>query len=154
MRFRMTTLSRLKFVPAPTGGNPLVRKRERFCQRLEEQARVLDEPDATKSDRRYRKQPDGSRKLVETDVKIRSWAKPTGGSGYVFVPRINSRPVEFSDGRTGIAVESMEQLREVIDTLMTATRAGELDQFIAPAKAQLPEHIQAAKSAVKKRKAA
>jgi hypothetical protein len=150
----MNALSKLKFVAAPTGGNPLARKRERFCQRLAEQARVLDEPDATKSGRRYQTESDGSRKLVQKDVRIRSWAKPTGAGGYVFVPRINGKPVEFSDGRTGIAVESMEQLREVIDTLMTATRAGELDQFIAPTRAQLPEHMQAAKSAARKRKAA
>jgi hypothetical protein len=38
--------------------------------------------------------------------------------------------------------------------LVTASRAGELDQFIAPEKAQLPEHMIAQKAVSRKRKAA
>jgi hypothetical protein len=43
------------------------------------------------------------------------------------------RPIEFERGKAGIAVGSREKLPGVIDTLIAAVRAGELDDFFSQA---------------------
>jgi hypothetical protein len=60
--------------------------------------------------------------------------------------KFGARPIEFEKGKAGIAVGSRDKLPTVIDTLIAAVRASELDDLF----------IQAAKTGVvgKPRKAA
>ena len=49
--------------------------------------------------------------------------------------KFGARPIEFEKGKAGIAVGSRDKLPTVIDTLIAAVRAGELDDlFIQAAK--------------------
>jgi hypothetical protein len=59
---------------------------------------------------------------------------------------MSTKPIEFEKGKAGIVVPSTDKLPAVIDTLIAAVRAGELDDLFS----------QAAKSGVigKARKAA
>jgi len=43
------------------------------------------------------------------------------------------KPIEFEKGKPAIAVQSLDKLPSVIDTLITAVRNGELDQQFAEA---------------------
>lgn len=52
---------------------------------------------------------------------------------YVMSIKFGSRPVEFEKGKAGIAVPSKEKLPGVIDTLIAAVRAGELDEHLTQA---------------------
>jgi hypothetical protein len=45
--------------------------------------------------------------------------------------RSGLKPIEFEKGKTAIAVPSLDKLPSVIDTLIAAIRAGELDQQLA-----------------------
>jgi hypothetical protein len=54
------------------------------------------------------------------------WRQHPNGSYALFV-RSGLKPIEFEKGKTAIAVPSLDKLPSVIDTLITAIRAGELD---------------------------
>jgi hypothetical protein len=47
--------------------------------------------------------------------------------------KFGAKAIEFEKGKAGIAVPSKEKLPEVIDTLISAVRAGELDDHFAQA---------------------
>jgi hypothetical protein len=47
--------------------------------------------------------------------------------------KFGARPIEFEKGKAGIAVGSRDKLPVVIDTLIAAIRAGELDELFSQA---------------------
>jgi hypothetical protein len=49
------------------------------------------------------------------------------------VHQFGAKPVEFEKGKAGIAVPSKDKLPAVIDTLIAAVRAGELDDLFSQA---------------------
>lgn len=56
----------------------------------------------------------------------------TTANGYVFYIRL-ARFVEFAKGQTAVAVPSLDKLATVIDTLIAAVRAGELNKELEAA---------------------
>ena len=56
---------------------------------------------------------------------------PTGQ--LVVSVKFGARPIEFEKGKAGIAVPSRDKLPAVIDTLISAVRAGELDDLFSQA---------------------
>jgi hypothetical protein len=48
--------------------------------------------------------------------------------------KFGAKPVEFEKGKAGIVVGSKERLPTVIDTLIAAVRAGELDEIFSQAR--------------------
>jgi hypothetical protein len=50
--------------------------------------------------------------------------------------RSGLKPIEFEKGKPAIAVQSLDKLPSVIDTLITAVRNGELDQQLGDASKQ------------------
>lgn len=50
--------------------------------------------------------------------------------------KFGARAIEFEKGKAGIAVPSKDKLPGVIDTLIAAVRAGELDDHFAQASKQ------------------
>jgi len=47
--------------------------------------------------------------------------------------KFGAKPIEFEKGKAGIAVASKDKLPAVIDALINAARAGELDELLARA---------------------
>ena len=47
--------------------------------------------------------------------------------------KFGAKPIEFEKGKAGIAVPSKDKLPTVIDTLIAAVRAGELDDLFSQA---------------------
>ena len=45
------------------------------------------------------------------------------------VHQVRAKPIEFEKGKAGIVVPSKDKLPAVIDTLIAAVRAGELDEL-------------------------
>ena len=50
--------------------------------------------------------------------------------------KFGAKPIEFEKGKAGIAVPSKDKLPTVINTLIEAVRAGELDDLFAQASKQ------------------
>jgi hypothetical protein len=51
----------------------------------------------------------------------------------VFFVRSGGKPVEFEKGKSAIAIPSLDKVPAVIDTLIAAVRAGDLDDQLAQA---------------------
>ena len=134
----MNSLKSLNYAALPkTDANPIVERRNRTITRLEEQKVLLANPNYVRKVRSFAK-VDGVRKAIENDQRVTPWWRRHVDGSYLFSIRSGSKSVEFEKGKAAIAVPSLEKLPAVIDTLIAATRNGELDTQLAQATRQPP----------------
>ena len=86
--------------------------------------------------RAWGKNNTGEKVMTEKKQRVMPWwnAQPSGSC--VFFVRAGWKPIEFEKGKAAIAVPSLDKLPSVIDTVISAVRAGELDEQLAQASAQ------------------
>ena len=136
----MTHLNSLAFVAVPknSGLSPTLIRRYRLVERLEEQKLLASNPSYIPVSKRWKKTPDGSKTLVDHYRRISPWWRVDESGNLVLTIKVGIKTLEFEKGKTGIAVGAPERLESVLDTLIAATRAGELDRFLeAPSAAEL-----------------
>jgi hypothetical protein len=129
----MPVLKSLSFTALPKSGNdPVQMRRTKFIAKLEEQKQLLKDPNHVRTVQRWTK-VNGERQAVTKQQAVRPWWK-TDPSGHVVMSvKFGARPIEFERGKAGIAVGSKEKLPAVIDALIAAVRAGELDDLFTQA---------------------
>jgi hypothetical protein len=122
-------LKSFTFVPQPKpSSDPLIIKRERMIARLEDQKKLLAEPNFVRTVKRWERKDGGEKVLVEKPLRTSKWWQPDQSGSYVMTMKIGSKRIEFEKGKAAIAVGSLEKLPNVIDSLIKAVRAGELDE--------------------------
>jgi len=128
----MPNLKSLTFCPAPQqlAGNPRLVRRQRLIDRLEEQRRLAKDPSYEVVVKRTSKDADGNRVVKEHRRRVRPWWKTDEQGNAVLIIRNGFKVLEFEKGKPGVAVGSLEKLPEVIDVLIGAVRAGELDHML------------------------
>jgi len=134
----MTHLHALAFVSVPKSSalNPIQIRRNRLIERLEEQKRLATDPSFTPVSKRWKKTPDGSRALVDHYRRLKPWWRADEAGSLILTIKVGLKTLEFEKGKTGIAVGAPERLGSVLETLIAATRAGELDRFLEPSTAE------------------
>ncbi len=126
----MAVLKSLSFTAVPkTAGNPVLNRRVKLIERLEEQKALLNDPTFARTVQRWVK-VNGEKQPTEKKQRVSPWWRADINGHYVMSIKFGSRPVEFEKGKTGIAVPNKEKLPAVIDTLIAAVRAGELDDHL------------------------
>lgn len=134
----MTVLKSLTFRTLPKPSlNPTLDRRTKIIARLEEQKRLLADPTYTRTVRAWKKSETGEKAVVEKRQRILPWWATAPNGSHVFFVRLGWKPIEFDKGRAAIAVQSLDKLPSVIDTLIAAVRNGELDEQLAQASAQV-----------------
>lgn len=129
----MAVLKSLTFTALPqVGANPIIDRRSRVIERLEEQKRLLADPNHKRTIRTTVKK-DGVKNTIEKQHRVLPWWRMTQNGSYVFFIKASQKPVEFEKGKAAIAVPSLDKLPGLIDTLMGAVRSGELDDQLAQA---------------------
>jgi hypothetical protein len=132
----MTALKSLTFTTLPSqGGNPILDRRTKVIERLEEQKLILKDPNYTRTNRKWVKK-DGERVMVEQQHRVPLWWRQHPNGSYAFFVRSGLKAIEFEKGKPAIAVQSLDKLPSVIDILITAIRNGELDEQFAQASKQ------------------
>ncbi len=127
-------LKSLTFVPQPKiSSDPLIIKRERMVSRLEDQKRLLADPMYQRRIKRWEKKEGGEKVLVEKPLRMSKWWQQDP-SGTVMTVKVGSKRIEFEKGKAAISVGSIEKLPSVIDALIKAVRAGELDAQLSEGK--------------------
>jgi len=121
-------------LPKPSA-NPTLDRRTKIIARLEEQKLLLNDPNYTRAVRTWVKK-DGEKSVVEKKQRGLPWWSLAPNGSYVFFVRSGWKPVEFEKGKAAIAVQSLDKLPSVIDTVIAAVRNGELDQQLAEASKQ------------------
>ena len=140
----MVLLKSLTFTTIPTpGGNPTLDRRTKVIARLEEQKLLLKDPNYTRTVRTWAKK-DGERVMVEKQQRVPMWWRQHSNGTYALFVRSGLKPIEFEKGKTAIAVSSLDKIPSVIDTLIAAVRAGELDQQLALSSKQVGTKSKAA----------
>jgi hypothetical protein len=79
---------------------------------------------------------EGARVRLEVPRRIRKDWFEDGSRTTHFVVHYGGRPLEIAKGKTAIEVGSLPKLPTLIDSLIEAVRAGELDSAIATAAAE------------------
>jgi hypothetical protein len=122
-------LKSFTFVPQPKpSSDPLIIKRERMIARLEDQKRLLADPNFVRTVKRWERKEGGEKVLVERPLRTSRWWQPDQNGGYVMTVKVGSKGIEFEKGKAAIAVGSLEKLPGTIDALLKAVRTGELDE--------------------------
>jgi hypothetical protein len=132
----MPVLKTLAFAALPKNvSDPIQIRRDKLVSRLEEQKGLLGDPNLIRTVQRTITE-NGEKRIVAKQQRVRPWWR-TDSAGHVFMSiKFGSRPVEFEKGKSAIAVPSKDKISSVIDTLITAVRAGELDEVLAVASKQ------------------
>jgi hypothetical protein len=122
-------LKSFTFVPQPKISNdPAAIKRERIVSRLEDQKKLLADPTFVRRVKRWESKEGGEKVLVEKPIRTSKWWQPDPNGGYVMTVKVGSKRIEFEKGKAAIAVGTLEKLPGVIDALIKAVKAGELDE--------------------------
>jgi len=129
----MAVLKSLTFTALPQpGANPMLDRRTRVIARLEKQKHLLADPNYQRTVRTWTKK-DGQKTLVEKQQRVLPWWRMASNGSYLFFIRAGQKAVEFEKGKSAVAVASRDKLPAMIDTLITAVRAGEIDDQLAVA---------------------
>ena len=80
--------------------------------------------------RRWELTEDGKKFLTEVDKRLKKWWVVNNDGSIVLGVRWGSKLMELDKGKTGIAVDSIKTLIDVLEKLIVAVDAGELDTSI------------------------
>jgi hypothetical protein len=134
----MPVLKSLSFTAVPkTAGDPTGMRRAKFIEKLEEQKLLLADPGYVRTVQRTA-EVDGVKQAVVRKQRVKPWWKTDASGQIVMSVKFGSKPLEFEKGKAGIAVPSKDKLPTVINTLIEAVRAGELDDLFAAASKSRP----------------
>lgn len=134
-----TILSSLKVIARPKiePKNPIIGKRLKLIDRLDEQAELVQcllegKPYEAYRERTIKDPQTGERKKVRKPKVVRPWYYDSDDH-YYFEVRIGTQPIELQKGKPAIDVGEKAKLPEVIETLTKAVEKGELDTFLLAA---------------------
>src|SRR5258708_35539413 len=115
-----------------TASDPVHIRRAKFIDKLEEQKQLLQDPGYIRTVQRM-VEVDGQKQPVVRKQRVRPWWKTDTSGQLVMSIKFGAKPIEFEKGKAGIAVPCKDKLPAVIDTLISAVRAGELDELFSQA---------------------
>ena len=133
----MSILSALAFVPLPreTTADPVIQRRATFIKQLEQQRELAREQGFDPTKRKWVVTADGTKQLVTVPKRVKRWWRMDAQGNCFLVLRYGNRVITLSAGRTAIAVGPKSKLVQVIDTVIAAAKAGEMDAVLAAAQA-------------------
>ncbi len=131
----MPFLKNLTFTAVPArNSDPVASRRAKLVERLEEQKALLADASYVRKTQRWTGKGD-ERRQVEKQQRVRPWWRADASGHFVLSVFHGTKPIEFEKGKAGIAVASKDKLPALIDSLIGAVRAGELDDILARVKA-------------------
>jgi hypothetical protein len=134
----MTHLARLTFksVAKAVAHDPIVARRDKLVAALEEQKSVLlaalEGQDRITERSKWMVNSEGHRVLVKTQRRVKPWFFEQDGGWYVQC-RYGARVIAADGTNNAVFVKSLKDISSVLDALIAATKAGEMDTIIAVA---------------------
>ena len=99
--------------------------------RLQQQRSLVEDPNFVIKTQKWVPDETGEKHLREKQKRVRPWWRTDITGAVMLTVRYGARPIEFSKGKSGIAVGTKDTLLGVIDVIIGAAVAGELDGQIA-----------------------
>jgi hypothetical protein len=133
MEKAMSFLKSITLTNLPVRGHdPVANRRAKLVSRLEEQRQLLQDPSYVRVIQRWTGKGE-ERRQVEKKQHVRPWWRADSGGKIVMCVYHGTKPVEFEKGKAAIAVPSRDKLPALIDALISAAKAGELDDLVTRA---------------------
>ena len=127
-------LKTLKFANAARASNdPKASRRLKIISGLEQQKLLFANPAYIITEQKWEVGQDGVKSLVERQRKVKRWWLDGAGGEVLLTVRYGARSIEFEKGKAAIVVGSKDKLPEVIDAVIAAVQAGELDGHLESA---------------------
>jgi len=127
----MPVLKSLTFTAVPARSHdPVANRRAKLVARLEEQRLLLQNASYVRTVQRWTGKGD-ERRQVEKQQRVRPWWRADAAGNVVMSVYYGTKPIEFEKGKAGIVVASKDKLPALIDALIGAAKAGELDALMA-----------------------
>ena len=136
----------LTIAPHQIERNPKLIRRQRLIERLEEQRKLAIDPTLSVPIRRWIKDGEGVKQPFDRIKRIKPWWKSDANGGLVLILKAGLRTIELEKGKPGILVGPVERLDGVLNTLIAAAKAGELDAALAAATASAERSVAKGKS--------
>lgn len=129
----MNTLNSLNLIAMPAVDNrdPKQQRRNKLVTQLEQQRSLALDPNFVVPRQKWVKQENGDKQLVSSPKRVKRWWKEDGSGNCFLVVRYGSKPLALAAGKHAIAVGAKDKLVEVIDMVIAAAKAGELDEQVA-----------------------
>jgi hypothetical protein len=119
----------------PNNADPILIRRQRFIERLEDQRQLAKDPTYAPMVRRWKKDENGVRQPIDSYRRVKPWWRQDATGSLVLVLKKGLKTLELEKGKAGIVVGSADRLESVLNTLITAAKAGELDGALTTPKA-------------------
>lgn len=133
----MSHLQSLKVVPSkrPTRLSPIQHRRNKLIHKLHQQlecakARLEGHDYVITRLRNVKNTETGDRFQMEQQYRVKPWWYTNDDGKIILEVRYGSRLLELSKGKTGIEVDTADNLTGTIELVMKAIDAGELDDGI------------------------
>ena len=140
---KMSALKGLNFVAIPKqlANDPKSQRRQKFLVQLEQQLGLAKDEFFVVKRQRWVKQADGTKQLVEQAKRVKRWWRTdTAGNCFMILRYGNKIITPSADGKGAINVGDKDKLVSIIEAVLTAARAGELDAAIEAANG-MPRNI-------------
>jgi len=128
----MKALKSLTFAPLSSAQrNPVMMRRAKLMAHLEEQVALLRDPLHLRTEHRWVIQDNGVKERVEQRRKVRAWWRVDDVGNVYLTARYGARAIEFEKGKSAIVLADKTKLQSALETLIAATKVGELDDQLA-----------------------
>lgn len=130
----LKTLS-LSVLPTATHMSPEQHRRMKLIGKLSEQKAIAEadrdgrDPQLTR--RRWVTTEQGTKTLIDSPKRIKRWWQNDAQGNCLLVVRYGSKVLELEKGKAAIIVGKPDNLIPLLDTLIAAVDAGELDSHLA-----------------------
>jgi len=129
----MTVLNTLTFAKytAPTSADPVVKRRNKLLEKIGEQILLATDATYTPIKRVNTIDSDGNTRVVQKPKRVKRWWSTQTDGSVLLTVRYGARAIEFQKGKDAIAVESIDALPAMLQTVRQAVADGELDDLLA-----------------------
>ena len=128
----MSMLKALNIVSLPklSKNDPTLQRRIKLLTQLEQQRELAADANFVVSIKKWVKQEDGSKALVDKQKRVKKWWVVDMGGVCFFTVRYGSKLIEIEKGKAAITVGNKENLVSVIDAVIGAVKNGEFDTLL------------------------
>ena len=128
----MKALKSLTFASlTSTQQTPVNARRLKLIAHLEDQIVLARDPHHMRLRHRWVIQDDGTKTRVEQRKALRRWWRADASGKVYLTVRYGSKAIEFEKGKSAIVLADESKLVETLETVIAATKAGELDEQLS-----------------------
>ena len=112
--------------------DPVQRRRRKMIAQLERQRSLALDHDHTVPRRRWVKAVDGTAQLISAPKRVKRWWRVDPTGTYFLVLRYGNRILRLAERGNAVEVGDWGNIVPVLDTIIAAVAAGELDHALTP----------------------